>query len=68
MPDDLMTKKDVAKYMSVDTRTVERWVARGRLRALRISNTVRFRRSELIQAMETYQYGDPSPKPDPSMG
>lgn len=63
-----MTKKEAAELMRVEPRTVQRWISLGRLPVIRIGFTVRIRRSDLLNAMEKYEYGDPHPPHDPSMG
>lgn len=47
-----LTYADVAKLKQVSTRTVMRWVATGRLRALRVGRVVRFAVSD-VDAMGT---------------
>lgn len=65
---DIMTTKEVAALYRYDEATVRRWVKLGRLKAMRMGNELRFKRSVVIQAMETYEYGDDRRKRDPSMG
>jgi excisionase family DNA binding protein len=65
--DKMLTVKEVATCMRVEPRTVLRWMHLGRLRARRIGKTVRVRHSDLVRAMDVYEYGAPPPR-DPSMG
>lgn len=68
-PDDLLTPKQVAEIWQVTVRTVRNWSNLGRLNPLRMGNgTVRFLRSDVIQAREKYEFGDPEPPHDPSLG
>jgi excisionase family DNA binding protein len=63
-----MTIKEVAAYMRVDYRTVQRWIELKRLNASRIGRTVRIERSDLIRAMDRHEYEGAAPKHDPAMG
>lgn len=69
MPDEpYMTVKQVAQLMQVEPQTVRRWVKLRRLNPLRVGQTIRFKRADLMTALEKYEYGDPNPPHDPSMG
>jgi excisionase family DNA binding protein len=43
----LLTKRDVAQHLAVSPRTVQRYIATGALRPVRIGNVVRFEQTEL---------------------
>jgi excisionase family DNA binding protein len=47
MPDDTWTPREVATQLGVTTRTVQRWIADGRLPAERVGSRVRVSRSSL---------------------
>jgi len=65
---DIMTTKEVAALYRFEVETVRRWVRMGRLRALRVGSQMRFRRKDVVNAMERFEYGEDQPKHDPSMG
>lgn len=48
----LYTIDEVAEYVSVTRNTVESWIRRGSLTAVRIGGTVRVRQSDLEDALE----------------
>ena len=51
----LLRKKDVAQWLNVSERTVNRWLDKG-LKAYRINGFIlRFRKSEVQQFLETHQ-------------
>jgi excisionase family DNA binding protein len=65
----LMTTKEVATLTQFEPRTVRRWVSMGRLKALRIGHEMRFRRADVLSALERFEYGgNDDPKRDASMG
>jgi excisionase family DNA binding protein len=45
----LLTKREVAAYHQVTTRTIQNWTSRGILRPVRRGGTVRFRRADIIE-------------------
>jgi len=47
MPDDVLTVKDVAKYLKVTDRTIYRMVADRRIPAFKVGGSWRFRRTEI---------------------
>jgi 3-methylcrotonyl-CoA carboxylase alpha subunit len=47
MPDEMLTPRQVAEELGVTTRTVQRWVADGRLSATRVGGRVRVSRASL---------------------
>ena len=49
----LLSKKEVAETLSVSVRSVERLVARGVLKKIKIGGAVRFRSSDLHKLIET---------------
>lgn len=65
--EEYLTVKDVAKMMQVGTRTVLRWIERGKIRPSRIGRTLRFRRSRLIEQLDKLENGDDGDE-DPAMG
>jgi excisionase family DNA binding protein len=58
MPDETLTPRQVAEELGVTIRTVQRWVADGRLPASRVGGRVRVSRSSLGSVSAT-------PEPDP---
>jgi excisionase family DNA binding protein len=48
---DLLTVSEVAELARVSTRTVWRWVERGRLPTVRVDGTVRFRWADVEQLL-----------------
>ena len=44
----LLTSKELADYLGVSARTIRRWHAEGRIKAIRIGRTVRFRLSDIV--------------------
>ena len=54
MTDELMTKREVAEWLKVTPRTVERWRERGQVSFTRTpSGRIRFRRSEIQRALDS---------------
>lgn len=49
-PKDMLSYEDVAEKFKVDVRTVRRWVARGKLRAVRMSHNSVFFRPAWVEA------------------
>jgi excisionase family DNA binding protein len=47
MPDSSLTPREVAAELGVTVRTVQRWIAEGRLAAERVGGRVRVSRSSL---------------------
>ena len=43
----LLTPKQLADYLQVSERSIRRWCAEGRIKAVRIERTVRFRLSDI---------------------
>ena len=41
--------KEVASYLAVSTRTIERWAAKGHLLAVRVGGAVRINRESVVQ-------------------
>lgn len=68
MANEIMTVKEVAALYRFTDETVRRWVRLGRLRVHRVGNEIRFRRRDVIAAMERFEYGEDKPKRDASMG
>jgi acetyl-CoA/propionyl-CoA carboxylase biotin carboxyl carrier protein len=55
MPDETLTPRQVAEELGVTVRTVQRWVAEGRLPATRVGGRVRLSRSSLESVAEAPQ-------------
>lgn len=51
IPDDILTKREVAEYFQVSTKTIEAWTDSGWLISYRIGNQIRFKKSEIQNAM-----------------
>jgi excisionase family DNA binding protein len=52
VPDELLTPRQVADELGVTPRTVQRWIAQGRLPATRVGGRERVSRSSLAQVMQ----------------
>lgn len=50
MFEDIMSRQDVAAELSVTTRTVDRWIKTGQLKAYKIGRQVRIKREDLDAA------------------
>ncbi len=61
MPDSSLTPREVAAELGVTVRTVQRWIAEGRLAAERVGGRVRVSRSSLATVHEHPVSGDPRP-------
>lgn len=51
--DKLMTRQEVSKYLGVSIVTVHHWTKSGILIAYRIGNKVRYKESEVLQALQS---------------
>ena len=51
--EELLTSKQSAKILGVSLPTLHKWKTEGRLKFYRIATRVRFKRSELLSAMQT---------------
>ena len=49
----MMTKEEVAEFLKVSTRTVDRLVQAGKLPAYRIQTNVRFKQEDVDRYLET---------------
>ena len=47
----LMSKREVAKLLAVSVRTIERLVARGKLKTVKVGGCVRFRSNEIKEVV-----------------
>ena len=50
IPDEFLTKREVAGLLQVSTKTIEVWTDSGWLRSYRIGNQIRFKRKEVENA------------------
>ena len=50
VPDEFLTKREVAAYFQVSTKTIEAWTESGWLKSYRIGNQIRFKRKEVENA------------------
>jgi excisionase family DNA binding protein len=50
--DEILDTKEVAKLLKVHTRTIARLVERGELKAFRVGDLLRFRRSDIDKFIE----------------
>jgi len=64
---ELLNVKQVADLLRTDTNAVLRWVKLGRIQPVRVKQAFRFRRSQVLDAMESATYGS-NPGRDPAMG
>ena len=55
MMTDMMTIRDVAQQMKVSPRTVQRWIRRGLLPAVRVGKVVRIRQEDLLGFLEHHR-------------
>ena len=51
----LLTSAEVAELFSVDERTLRRWRAEGRIKAIRIGRTVRFHPDDIEQVLRPHE-------------
>ncbi len=51
--ENLMSKKEVAEYLSVSTKTIERLVQRGELPQYKIGKTVRYKKEDVEKYLES---------------
>ncbi len=49
---ELLTRKEVAKYLSVTVMTVHNWTKAGILNPYRIGNKLRYQKSEVLKALQ----------------
>lgn len=49
----LLTRKEVAKMLDISLPTLHNWVKNGTIQAYRIGNKVRFKKSEVLQALQS---------------
>ncbi|HEX6140747.1 MAG TPA: biotin carboxylase N-terminal domain-containing protein, partial [Candidatus Limnocylindria bacterium] len=63
MADDSLSPRQVAATLGVTTRTVQRWVATGRLPAVRVGGRVRIARAELARLHGTEPAPESAPRP-----
>lgn len=52
-PEELLTSKQSAKLLGVSLPTLHKWKTEGRLKFYRIATRVRFKRSEVLSALQT---------------
>lgn len=65
----LMTKGEVAAYCRVETRTVDRWMRKRRIKFLRLpGGYVRFKKSHVDEALDGHFDNPGGDAPDPSLG
>ena len=63
MPDELLTPREVADELGVTPRTVQRWIAQGRLAAVRVGGRERVSRSSLGQVLRGRNVSGLAPSP-----
>lgn len=56
----MMTLKEACEFLRVSHATVYRWIHEGRLRAFKAGRGTRFRKEDLLAALEEW-------RPDPNM-
>jgi len=56
-PDTLMTKREVAAYFKVTSRTVDAWMTRHLIPYCKIGRTVRFRRKDIESHLDRCRIG-----------
>ena len=49
---DLMSKKEVAEYIGVSTKTIENWVERAGLKETKIGGIVRYKKQHVINFID----------------
>ncbi len=52
---ELLTRRQTAQLLGVSLATLDNWTASGRLRKHRIAGAVRFRKSEVLAALDNLQ-------------
>ena len=55
--DKYLTAKEVASLMGISTRTLWRWIQLGRVTPLRVGKGIRFSRDQVMQQIETQEFG-----------
>ncbi len=58
--DRLLTMKEACEFLQVSHATVYRWINEGRLKAYKAGRAIRFRKEDLLAALEEW-------KPDPNV-
>jgi excisionase family DNA binding protein len=53
VPERMLTKSDVASFFQIEIRTLENWMASGKVSYYRIGRTVRFRFSDLLRDLQS---------------
>jgi excisionase family DNA binding protein len=61
--EEVLSAKEVGTLLRVSENTVFKWVGKGWLTPMRFGRTLRFRRSDLMAAMERRLECEPPPKP-----
>lgn len=51
--DELLTRSDTSKVLKVTLPTLHKWTKEGRIRAYRIGNRIRYKRSEIDNALRS---------------
>ena len=53
--DSLLTKRELAPRLRIAVRTLDNWVAKGRIPHIKPGKTVRFRWSDVLEKLGTYR-------------
>ncbi|HOX77204.1 MAG TPA: helix-turn-helix domain-containing protein [Bacteroidales bacterium] len=59
-PDELLTRAETAKLLKISLPTLHDWTRTGKLQSYRISSRLRYRKSEVIEALESRQAKKPN--------
>jgi len=52
----ILTAKELEAYLKIDVKTIYTYVQRGQIPYIRIQSNLRFRRSEIMDWLETHSY------------
>ena len=64
-PNAFYTSAEVAAYLKLKPRTIQRWIEAGQLQAYRFGRKYRIRGEDLERFLDTYKVHVPLPRPAP---
>jgi excisionase family DNA binding protein len=51
----LLRKRELAEKLAISKRTLEVWMAKGRIPFLKVGRSVRFRLADVLEKLQTYR-------------
>jgi excisionase family DNA binding protein len=51
----LLRKRELAEKLAISKRTLDVWMAKGRIPFLKVGRSVRFRLSDVLEKLQTYR-------------